>query len=154
MVVSIVDWDAALLPSVVDVFVDVFNAEPWNDRWTTGDATRRLSDLRATPGFEGAALLVDGTLTAFVGGYRQRWWDGTDHCYIAELAVRRRAQRSGHGSRLLRAYLDRLGDVTSFYLLTDVEGPATEFYRAAGFRPARRRHMLTRPGAARSQGAG
>lgn len=151
MAESIVGWDAALLPDVVDVFVDVFNAEPWNDRWTVDDATRRLRDLHATPGFEGAALLVDGTLTAFVGGYRQRWWDGADHCYIAELAVRRSAQRSGHGSRLLRASIDRLGDVSTFYLLTDVEGPAAEFYRAAGFRPARRRHVMVRPGAARAQ---
>ncbi|MFC5002148.1 GNAT family N-acetyltransferase [Dactylosporangium cerinum] len=147
---SITDWEPALLPSIVEVFVDVFNAAPWNDRWAVDDATRRLRDLHDTPGFEGAALLVDGTLTAFVGGHRQRWWDGGDHCYIAEMAVRRSAQRSGHGTRLLRAYFDRLSDVSTFYLLTDIEGPAAEFYAAAGFRPARRRHVMTRTAPATS----
>ena len=137
MTESIVAWNHDLLAPAAEVFVDVFNAEPWNDRWTIDTATRRLSDLRSVPGFEGAALLVDGTLTAFAGGYRQRWWDGSDHFYIAEMAVRRTDQRSGYGTRLLSTFLDGLAGVTQDYLLTVTDAPAALFYRRAGFRPAR-----------------
>ena len=145
MTESIVAWNHDLLAPAVEVFVDVFNAEPWNDRWTTGTATRRLADLQATPGFEGAALLAGGTLTAFVGGYRQRWWDDSDHFYIAEMAVRRADQRSGYGTRLLTTFLDGLAGVTQDYLLTASDAPAARFYHRAGFRPAHRHGLMTRP---------
>lgn len=144
MTESIVPWNHDLLAPAVEVFVEVFNAEPWNDRWTTETATQRLTDLLAVPGFEGAVLLVDGTLIAFAGGYRQRWWDGGDHFYIAEMAVRRAGQRSGYGTRLLRTFLDGLDGVSQDYLLTVTDAPAAGFYRRAGFRPARRHGLMTR----------
>jgi aminoglycoside 6'-N-acetyltransferase I len=148
MVEAVVRWGPELLPSAVEVFVEAFNAEPWNDQWPIDSATCRLRDLQATPGFEGAALLIDNVLTAFVGGYRQRWWDNSDHFHIAEMAVRRHAQRSGHGTHLLRAFLAELNDVSRVYLLTAADGPAADFYRTLGFQPARRQHVMTRPGPA------
>jgi aminoglycoside 6'-N-acetyltransferase I len=148
MAEAVVRWRPELLPAVVDVFVEVFNAEPWSDRWSVDSATRRLRDLQATPGFEGAALVVDGVLTAFVGGYRQRWWDNSDHFYIAEMAVRPHAQRTGQGTRLLRAFLAELHDVSRVYLLTAAGGPAADFYRTLGFQSARRQHVMTRSGPA------
>lgn len=143
MTPSVVAWDAALLAPAVELYVDVFNAEPWNDRWTPTSAGRRLADLQSTPGFEGAALLDDTTLVAFVGGYRQRWWDDSDHFYVAELAVRRRAQRTGHGTRLLTSFLAGLDGVTTCYLLTATDGPAAAFYRTLGFTASRRQGLLT-----------
>jgi len=148
MAEAVVPWGPELLPAAVEVFVEAFNAEPWNDRWTIDSATCRLRDLQATPGFEGAALVIDGVLTAFVGGYRQRWWDNSDHFCIAEMAVRRHAQRSGQGTGLLRAFLAELNDVSRFYLHTAVDGPAADFYRTLGFRSARRQHVMTRSGPA------
>ncbi len=144
MTESIVAWNHDLLAPAVEVFIDVFNAAPWNDRWTPDTATRRLSDLRSVPGFEGAALLVKGALTAFVGGYRQRWWDGSDHFYVAEMAVRRADQRSGYGTRLLHTFLDGLAGVSQDYLLTVTDAPAAVFYHRAGFRPARRNGLMIR----------
>jgi GNAT superfamily N-acetyltransferase len=145
MTESIVAWNHDLLAPAVEVFIEVFNAEPWNDRWTIDTATKRLSDLMSVPGFEGAALLVGGTLTAFAGGYRQRWWDGSDHFYLAEMAVRSENQRSGYGTRLLATFLDGLHGVTQDYLLTATDSPAAIFYHRAGFRPAHRQGLMTRP---------
>jgi len=138
-----VPWGAHLLTPAVELFIDAFNTAPWNDEWTVASASRRLRDLQATPGFEGAALLTDGEVTAFIGGYRQRWWDDTDHFYIAELAVRRAVHRAGYGTRLLRAFIDGLVGVSTYYLLTEADGPAHAFYVKAGFRPARRQGVMT-----------
>jgi GNAT superfamily N-acetyltransferase len=61
------------------------------------------------------------------------------------MAVRRKAQRSGNGTRLLQAILAGLDDVSRFYLLTAADGPAAQFYRSPGFQPGRRHHVITRP---------
>lgn len=139
-----VEFDASRLTAATSLFVDVFNAPPWNDRWTTDSARQRLSDLLETPGYAGRALVdTDGYLLGLVGGYRQRWYDGW-HFYLAEMAVSRDRQRTGLGSRLLTGFLDTLDDVDGFYLLTQADGAAASFYARHGFRPAGRQTVMTR----------
>jgi aminoglycoside 6'-N-acetyltransferase I len=141
---DIIAWGPELLGPAVELYIDVFNAEPWNDRWTVATATPRLAGLQATPGFEGAALTGGGELLAFLAGHRQPWWDGGDHFYLAEFAVARHARRRGHGTRLLTGFLAGLHGVTSCHLLTAVDGEAGAFYRRSGFRPARRQGVMIR----------
>jgi len=141
---TVVPLDPARLEAAAALFVDVFNAPPWNDSWTPDTAGRRLSDLLATPGYAGAVLVgTDGDLVGLIGGYRQRWYDGW-HFYIAEMAVGRAWQRAGLGSRLLTTFLDSLNDVEGVYLLTKASGPAAGFYGKHGFHQARRRAVMTR----------
>jgi aminoglycoside 6'-N-acetyltransferase I len=144
MTATLVPLEPARLPAATALFVDVFNAPPWNDRWTPETAGRRLRDLLDTPGYAGSALVgTDGSLVGLVGGYRQRWYDGW-HFYIAEMAVARDQQRSGLGSSLLTAFLDGLADVDGVYLLTDAGGAAGSFYAKHGFEPARRQSVMSR----------
>lgn len=141
---TVVPLDASRLAAAAALFVDVFNAPPWNDRWSIDSAGQRLHDLLDTPGYAGAALLdSDGVVLGFVGGYRQRWYDGW-HFYVAEMAVTRRRQRSGLGTQLLGGFLDGLVDVSGVYLLTQLDGPAAAFYVKHGFRPAGRQAVMTR----------
>lgn len=137
-------WRPEDLAAAAELYADVFNAEPWNDRWTIETATARLRDLQNTPGFEGAVLRRDGLLLAFAAGHRQRWYDDSDHFYLAEFAVTRGEQRRGHGTLLLREFLGALSGVTRCYLLTEVEGDAGMFYQRSGFRPARRQGVMVR----------
>lgn len=37
----------------VELFMNVFNEEPWKDRWTQGTAEQYLKDYMDTPGFTG-----------------------------------------------------------------------------------------------------
>lgn len=144
MTATLVPLDPARLPAATALFVDVFNAPPWNDRWTPETAGRRLQDLLDTPGYAGSALVgTDGSLVGLVGGYRQRWYDGW-HFYLAEMAVARDQQRNGLGSRLVTGFLDGLDDVDGVYLLTDAGGAAGSFYAKHGFRPARRQSVMSR----------
>lgn len=141
---TLVPLDATRLTDAASLFVDVFNAPPWNDRWTPDTAGRRLHDLLDTPGYAGSALVgLDGELVGFVGGHRMRWYDGW-HFYIAEMAVARSRQRTGLGSQLLRTFLDSLDDVSGVYLLTEAHGAASSFYEGHGFRPAGRQSVMTR----------
>jgi aminoglycoside 6'-N-acetyltransferase I len=141
---TVVPLDAARLAAAAALFVDVFNAPPWNDRWSVESAGRRLRDLVDTPGYAGAALVdAQDVMLGFVGGYRQRWYDGW-HFYLAEMAVTRSRQRSGLGTQLLGGFLDALDDVSGTYLLTQAGGPAATFYEKHGFRPAGRQAVMTR----------
>jgi aminoglycoside 6'-N-acetyltransferase I len=141
---TVVPLGADGLAAAVELFVDVFNAPPWNDRWSAESAGQRLLDLVDTPGYAGAALVdADGAMLGFVGGYRQRWYDGW-HFYLAEMAITRRRQRGGLGTRLLSDFLTGLDDVSGVYLLTQVDGAAAAFYAKLGFRPAGRQSVMTR----------
>jgi len=126
------------------LFVDVFNAPPWNESWQLADARRRLGDIFRTPGSRGVCLFEDGQLLAFALGLVERS-AGADHFRLSEMCVRTSEQRRGLGGALLDALADALPDVRSWYLQTLRDGDAATFYEKHGFRPARRMAVYVRP---------
>lgn len=133
MVLVVIPFAAEHLDAAADLYIAVFNAAPWHDRWTMATARARLADTLATPGARGFALL-DGALLGFVLGFAEPWFDGT-HFYIKEMCVRAGRQRTGLGTRLLQ-HLERAlreQQVDRVYLLTAREGPAQAFYAKQGY---------------------
>ncbi|MER1957144.1 MAG: hypothetical protein ABS942_07180 [Solibacillus sp.] len=53
------------LEKCTTTFIDVFNAEPWNDEWTVENATRYLMDFTNTPGFFGLVACEQEDLIGF-----------------------------------------------------------------------------------------
>lgn len=139
-----VDLELAVVPGCADLFVSVFNAEPWHDGWTVSSAARRLTDMVNTPGFVGVAVLgEDGQVDGAALGHTEQWVSGR-HFYLQEMFVRRNQQRRGHGRRLLAELRQRLPDVEVMYLMTDQETPAQSFYEREGFGRAAARIVMTR----------
>lgn len=133
MAMSVAPFTAAHLDAAAQLYVGVFNAAPWHDRWTPATARRRLADTLATPGALGCVLLADDLL-GFALGYRESWFDGT-HFSLKELCVRADRQRGGLGTQLLHQ-LERVlreQHVSRVYLLTLHEGPAQAFYARQGY---------------------
>ena len=133
MAPTVVPFAEGHLDAAADVYVAVFNAAPWHDRWTAATARLRLADTLATPGARGFALL-DGELLGFVLGFAEPWFDGT-HFYTKEMCVQTGRQRTGLGTRLLQ-HLERdlrEQQIDRVYLLTARAGPAQAIYAKHGY---------------------
>jgi aminoglycoside 6'-N-acetyltransferase I len=139
------DFDDSMLPAATDLYVAVFNADPWNDKWSFESAFARLSAIVSTPGFVGVALREADNLVGFAVGHSEQWFVRR-HFLLQEMCVATNMQRSGRGSRLMGALVDTLiaHDVEQLYLTTDRGGPAASFYARHGFRPASRTDMMLR----------
>lgn len=127
------------------LYVGVFNAPPWNDRWTLITARQRLLDLLDTPGFAGSVLLANDELVGFAMGYSEQWQNNRVF-YLTEMCVKTASQRQGFGTRLLRSLEKRLTaefGATSIYLMTMRGGPAERFYAANGYRINERMVMMS-----------
>lgn len=133
------------LAACVSLYVDTFNAPPWDESWNADDAAQRLGDFLATPRAYGVCLLnSDGEVLGFALGHLER--SGVeDHFLLKEMCVRTSMQRKGHGTRLLEALTDHLGHVRHWYLLTARDSDASAFYERNGFRPAGRMDVFVRP---------
>lgn len=133
------------LDACVSLYVDTFNAPPWNESWGADDAAQRLGDFLATPRANGVCSLnSDGAVVGFALGHLERS-GGEDHFLLKEMCVRTSMQRQGHGTRLLEALAKELAHVRHWYLLTARDSDASAFYERNGFRPAGRMGVFVRP---------
>ncbi|CAM4478790.1 GNAT family N-acetyltransferase [Paenibacillus tarimensis] len=117
-----------------ELFIDVFNQEPWNDNWLTDIAEKYLSDYTNTPGFIGVVAEEGAEIRGFIFGVCKRWWSG-DEFFINEMCVSKRSQGNGLGTELLNYLeLNLVGTgIKRITLLTDKGIPAEYFYKKNGF---------------------
>lgn len=118
----------------VELFINVFNQEPWNDNWSKEYAEQYLKDFINTPGFKGIVFEDGSIIKGFIFGTRKKWWSG-DEFFINELCVEIDAQRRGIGTGMLN-YLENIlkdEEIERITLLTDKGIPAEAFYKKKGF---------------------
>ncbi|MES1042394.1 GNAT family N-acetyltransferase [Peribacillus simplex] len=113
----------------IEIYMNVFNSEPWNERWTYERAKERLSDLLHTPKFLGLLFHSDHKPVGFIAGNSKVSDQGLTF-YLAELCVNNEMQGKGHGSKMLRSLEAELQkrEIKSLYLLTANDGLAEAFY--------------------------
>lgn len=112
-----------------DLYINVFNAAPWNDNWTVETAHRRLNDMYIAPNFEGLAYVEAGIVKAAVFGNYEQFYDGI-HYNLREFFVSNELQGMGIGSKLiaeLERNLKKIG-ITTIYLFTSKGNKTSEFY--------------------------
>jgi aminoglycoside 6'-N-acetyltransferase I len=122
------------LKECTDLFINVFNKEPWNDNWTQEYAEQYLNDYVSTPGFFGVIAEERSKIKGFIFGIRKKWWSG-DEYFINEMCVAIETQRSGIGTCLLNYLENKLQDeqINRITLLTNKGIPAEGFYKKNGF---------------------
>ncbi|MGL5480067.1 MAG: GNAT family N-acetyltransferase, partial [Clostridium sp.] len=52
------------LNELVDIYIEAFNGEPWNDNWTYETASKRLENMLDDSGFYGLKLIKDNEIVA------------------------------------------------------------------------------------------
>jgi aminoglycoside 6'-N-acetyltransferase I len=122
------------------LYVEVFNGEPWNERWTFDTARTKLFEILNTPGFVGFVFKQD-ELLGFVAGYCKQGQKSKSF-YLEEICVQPHKQRQGIGTKLLNQLIDTLTamKVTGVYLLTNKDGQAEAFYTKHGCQ--RSQHLI------------
>ena len=127
------------------LFVDVFNQEPWNDKWSEVTAKKYLLDYTNTPGFLGIVAVDGDVIIGFIFGAQKVWWSGNEF-FINEMCVNAEKQKNGIGSMLLNYLLKELDseNVSNLSLLTDRGIPAEAFYKKNGFIEIDRLMFLSR----------
>lgn len=120
------------------VFIEVFNDEPWNDQWTFEQAVNYLRQQYQTPFFLGILAIEEEAIIGFIYGNKRIWWEGNEF-YIHEFGVKKQRRGQGVGGALLDSLAKAVSeDVTSFSLLTDCGTDAEVFYQKKGFRQIER----------------
>ena len=117
------------------LFAGVFGEEPWNERWSIGNARIRIENMMRTCTFVGKALYRGSDLIGMIWGQKELHCNGV-HFQIQEFCVKHGEQRKGYGKVLLRELENELkkAGATNIYLITS-RGERTEgYYRKHGFR--------------------
>jgi aminoglycoside 6'-N-acetyltransferase I len=122
------------LKSCAELYMKVFNAEPWNDEWTTESAYNRLNDILITPNFIGVYYEEDNEIKAAIFGNCEHWYEGM-HYDLKEMFVSTELQGSGIGSKLLKYLEERLKKlgVIAIVLFTSKGNKTSYFYEKSGF---------------------
>jgi aminoglycoside 6'-N-acetyltransferase I len=121
------------LDKCAHLYVEVFNAEPWNEQWTFETARTKLFEILNTPGFVGFVFKQD-ELLGFIAGYCKQG-QKSQSFYLEEICVQPYKQHQGIGTMLLNQLMDTLTamKVTGVYLLTNKDGQAEAFYTKHGY---------------------
>ena len=67
--IEITDMELSHIAEYAELFVSVFNAEPWNDSWTKETAQIRIENMMKTGTFIGKALSADNGLKGIAFRY-------------------------------------------------------------------------------------
>ncbi len=134
MKAEIEDMLLADLDEYTELFVSVFNSEPWNDLWTKETARIRIENMMKTNTFVGKSIYCDDDLKGIIWGQKEQYYNGV-HFQIQEFCVKTSEQRKGYGTALLRALKASLFEagISNIYLITS-KGERTEgYYSKRGF---------------------
>lgn len=74
------------IASCAKLYVEVFNAEPWNDKWTLENAQKRLNDIYDAPNFVGSIYLDKGIIKGAIFGNCEQYYNGM-HYYLKEMFI-------------------------------------------------------------------
>lgn len=131
---ELVELSGLNIGSFAQLYVDVFNAPPWNDGWSPSAANERLTSFTEFPRFRGLGLVQNGEPAALVLGWGERWASGWVF-HIKEMCIATALQRCGVGRKLLTIFERQLvaQDFVNVYLQTAAHAPARQFYEKCGY---------------------
>lgn len=131
---EILDMELSHLTEYAELFVAVFNSEPWNDLWTKETAVIRIENMMKTNTFIGKAIYSENDLKGIIWGQTEQYFDGI-HFQIQEFCIKKAEQHQGYGKALLRALKQELlaMGVTNIYLITSKGERTQGYYARRGF---------------------
>ena len=133
------------LDVLCDVFVSVFNSDPWNESWEKSWVLERLEILFNSYGFCGFLAVDDteilGAIFSRLGSYM-----GEHELEIAEMYVDGNHQRKGVGAALIAEIQDYslANGISCLVLQTDKHTFAKDFYLGLGFQGHEQNLLMTK----------
>jgi len=119
------------LPQLSEMYVEAFNAPPWNDEWTLESAYERLLQMMKCEGFYGLVAIDNNhSICGMIMGNHEIYFTGI-HFHIKEFCVRTKLRRAGIGSALLKEFENHLAQkgIESIYLFTSKTDETEAYYQ-------------------------
>lgn len=119
----------------VDLFIDVFSGEPWNEIYSSREQVDAFFQNHMSNNyFEGFVLKDQGKIIAMSIGMKKPWLEGTEY-YIDQFCVKTDFQRQGAGSLFLKLIGEEIGKqgMNAIILNTERKFPSERFYLKNGF---------------------
>jgi aminoglycoside 6'-N-acetyltransferase I len=132
--INIISIKSEHISKCYELYIKVFNVEPWNDNWTTETAYKRLNDIYIAPNFEGVLYEENGQVKGAILGNFEQFYDGI-HYNLREMFIDNELQGKGIGSKLLyelEVRLRKIG-VTTIILFTSKGNKTSNFYLKNNF---------------------
>lgn len=117
------------------LFLKVFNSEPWNDQWESVQHVQKyLLEFMNNPVFIGFVIEQNDKMIGASFGHTKSWYAGEEY-HIHEYFIDSDLQHSGVGSQLMNDIKRELASrsIHSIVLLTERDLPAEKFYKKHGF---------------------
>lgn len=136
---SISELQSKDIEECVELFVDTFSQEPWNDTFDSNEQVYcYLNDFLANNYFVGYVLRFDTEIIALSIGFKKPWIVGSKggiEYYIDQFCVKTEYQGRGVGTRFIELIEEDLKDkgMNAMILNTEKGYPSEDFYRKKGF---------------------
>lgn len=141
------DLEKEHVPQLAKLYMDAFNAAPWNDEWTLESASNRLLQMINCEGFYGLVCYNnDNSIIGMILGNHEYFYNGM-HFNIKEFCVDIKLRGQGVGSELLDEFLKRLEEkgIDEVILFTSRTDGTEGFYNKRGFASFNSMVMMGKP---------
>lgn len=113
------------IPQLARLYVETFNAPPWNDGWTEETAGRRLHQMIHVEDFYGLCAYEDGVLCGMILGCMEQYYDRMNFS-IREFCVSNQKRGQGLGTKIFRYFEEQLKEKgVDTVLLYTLRAPST-----------------------------
>ncbi|MEG2354022.1 MAG: GNAT family N-acetyltransferase [Clostridium sp.] len=123
------------LDEVLGLYVESFNAPPWNDKWTEEIVKKRLKQMLSCEGSYGLVCFEDTKAVGMILGNHEYSYDCMDF-QIKEFCVDHNEKGKGIGKRLLEKFSNNLSyrGIENIYLYTSRTDKTEGFYVKNGYK--------------------
>lgn len=135
-IMRVIKLNKDYLEECVDLFIDTFSKEPWNDVY---ESRQQVKDLfvnhMGNNYFLGYIGIIENRIVALSLGIKKPWIEGMEY-YINEFCVAYDMQGKGLGSLFIKEIEKLLANenVEGMILNTERDYPSYEFYKKNGFK--------------------
>ena len=129
--------DESISEEAVDLFIETFSGEPWNDVYESrAQVERFFQNHMENNYFLGYVLKEDEAIVALSLGFIKPWIEGLEY-YIDQFCVAIKRQGSGIGSVFLNLIESdiKMRGMNGIILNTERTFPSETFYVKNGFKP-------------------
>lgn len=122
------------IDKIVSIYIDAFNAPPWNDKWSKDRVYKRLKPMINNEDSYGLVCYENNTILGVILGHYEYYYNTLDF-EIKEFFVNTSIQGKGIGKALFNEFNRRLKEngVGRIFLTTTRANKTIGFYKGLGF---------------------
>lgn len=132
----ILEMKSHMIDNCVDLFIDTFTKEPWNDVYESREQVVSLFNNHFNNNyFVGYVAMLDDKVAALSMGMKKPWIEGIEY-YIDQFCVSYETQGKGIGSWFIKEIEENIKKqgMNGMILNTEKNYPSHKFYEKNGFK--------------------